>query len=803
MFAIVQDVRYAIRTLARRPGFAVLAGLTLAIGIGAATLIYSVVDGVLLAPLPYRESGRLIAVSRTFPRWREREGLSARWDRIWFSYPAYRDWQSRQTSFESVGAWATSLRTLTGIDAAEQVSVVRATSSLSRALAIRPALGRFFLPGEDVVGARVALLSHNVWVSRFGAAPSVIGRSIRLDDDPYEIVGVLPERLDLGNRGRVDPIWVPAGGNPSDARAGSTDYFAIGRLRAGVRLDQATDETRRLVAESSPSEPAGARLAIWQEELTRSTRRPLFLLLGASLVLLLLACANVATLMLGEASGRTPEFATRLALGAGRFRVARQVVAECLVVVTSAVVTGTAAAQVGLRTLISLAPADLPRLSEVQLDVRVLAVTSVAGIATALLFALVPALALAAASPTGLLGTSSGRTTRRHEQWTLRLLVAGQVALSCLLLIGATLIARSVGRLSAVDPGFRSDRLVLVGLGTTATRQAATPEATTSFYASVAERLAAIPGVERAAVGSAAPFSGAGSSSTFLIEGQANAASGKGLEARRSHVLPGFLETLGVRLLAGRTIDGRDRQGAPLVAVVNETLARRFWPADGAIGKRLGFGDAWLTIVGVVSDVKQASLGDSTRITVYLPATQQDTPYLTVLVRTRLDPTVLAPAIRQAVATLDPRVPVTRIDEMPSLVSRSFASDRFRAVLISIFAVLAASLAITGVYGVTARAVKRQRRDIGIRIALGSTGRGIVGLFVQRASVAVALGVGVGLVGAIVASRLLAPYLYATNPADPTVYAAATALLVGATLLAAWLPAWRASRASPATVLRD
>jgi putative ABC transport system permease protein len=803
MLAALHDVRFAARTLRRRALFTALAVATLALGIGAATTIYSVVSGVLLDPLPYPESSRLVAVYRTFPGWREREGLSARWDRIWFSYPALRDWQAHQTSFSAAGGWSTTSRTLTGIDAAEQVSVVRASSSLLRVLGVRPALGRYFLPGEDAPpGGTVAVISHQAWTTRFGSAPTVIGRSIRLDDVPYVIVGVLPEGLDLGNRGRPDPVWIPAGGSPSDARAGSTDYLALGRLRDGATLAQASDETARLVATSSPPDPVGARLSYWREEITRGARRPLFLLLGASVVLLLLSCVNVATLMLGETSGRVAEFATRAALGAGRARVARQLIAESLLVAAGGAVAGVVIARLGLRALVAIAP-GVPRLAQVHVDGRVLLAACLAGAVTAIVFGFAPVISLAAASPRSLLGGSATRVTRRHESHVLRSLVAGQVALSCVLLVGAALLGTSLRRIGAVDPGFATQHLLVVGLGTSGARRATTAEGRVAFYADVAERIAAIPGVEQAAVGSAVPFSGGGSSSTFMIEGRLLPPYDKGIDARRSHVLPGFTETLGVRLLAGRTVDDRDRAGALLVALVNETFARRFWPGEGAIGKRIGLGDEWLTIVGVVSDVKHASLGDTTRATVYLPARQQDTPYLGLLVRSRVDASALTPAIRAAVAGLDATVPVTRVDDMPALVSESFASERFRAVLIGIFAAIAGALAVIGIYGVTARAVARQRREIGIRMALGSSASRVIALFVQRAGVAVTLGMIAGLTGAFVASRFLAPYLFATSPSDPTLYAAAaTPMIVGA-LVASWLPARRAAGTNPAEVLRN
>ena len=798
------DIRFAFRTLRRRRAYAALAVGTLALGIGAATTIYGVVDGVLLRPLPFAESHRLIAVYRTYPHWREQEALQARWDRNWFSYPGFREWQERQTAFDAVAVWAGSDRTLTGFDAAEQVSVVRASSSLLQVLGSRTAVGRFFLPGEDrPPTGRVAVISHEMWQTRFGASPGVIGRTLRLDDTPYEIVGVLPAGLDLGARGRPAPIWIPAGGNPSDARAGSTNFFAIGRLRAGVTIERATDETARLVAESAPPNPVGARLAPWQSEITRTARRPLLLLLGASAVLLLLACVNVATLMLGEASGRVDEFATRAALGAGRARVTRQVITESLVIAALAVAAGALLAWLATSALIASAPANVPRLTDVRLDTRVLGVACGVAALTAILFGLVPASSLMSASPARLLGSGPGRTTRRHDSWTLRMLVSSQVSLSCLLLVGAALLTRSLQKLGAVDPGFPTERLVVIGLGTTGGRIAASEEALTRFYADAAERIAAIPGVERAAVGSAIPFTGGGSSSTFTVEGYTFPGGADGVEARRSHVLPGFLETFGLRLLAGRGITPQDRAGSPLVAVVNETMARRFWPAESAIGKRIGYGDDRLTVVGVVSDVKHSSLGDSTRVTVYLPAEQQPTRYLMILARARLDAGALTPLVRREIAPLDPAVPVTQVEEMSALVARSFASERFRATLLGAFAVIAALLSAVGMYGVTARAVARQRREIGIRMALGSTAAGVIALFVQRAGLAVSLGAAVGLVAAAGLSGFLATYLFATTPTDPMLYAGSAALLVATALLAAWLPARRASRTNPASVLRD
>ena len=800
--AAVHDVRFAIRALARRPAYAAMVTLTLALGIGAATTMYSVVDGVLLKPLPYADADRLTMVFRTFPKWRDQEALRERWESILFSYPAFRDWRERQTAFENVAAWANSTRTLASADGAEQVAVLRATTSLLDVLGVRPALGRYFLPGEDnPPGARVAMLSYDAWMTRFGGRRDMVGTAITLDGEPYEVVGILPAGVDLTNRGRPQPVWVPAGGAPRDTRAGSTEFFALGRLRAGISLSQASDETRRLVAESSPPDPVGARLGLWRDELTGTVRRPLILMLGASVVLLLLACINASTLMLGEASSRVGEFATRIALGAGRARVARQVMIEGFAVSVGAVILGVLAARLGMRVLVALAPSNIPRLAQAQVDIRVLVAACAAGVASAMLASMAPGLSLSSASPSDLLGGT--RLTRRGEQRTLRGLIGAQFALSCLLLVGAALLVQTVRRLDAVDPGFQSDHLTLVGLGISGSQHAATGVATTTFFDQVAQRLAAIPGVERAAVGSAAPFSGGGSSSAIVVEGQPLPPGANGIDARRSHVLPGFIETLGLQLLSGRTIDDRDQRGAPPVAVVNATMARRFWPGGSALGKRVQFGDDWLTIVGVVSDVKHSALSDTTRITLYLPARQQDTPYLTILLRGQLSADQLTPAVRRTIAAIDAGVPVTRVDGVPQLVSQSFAGERFRAVLIAIFAALAGVLAAIGIYGVTARAAIRQRREIGIRMALGSPLWRVSALLLGRTGVAVALGIAVGLLGAVASAKVLSPYLFGIDALDPLLYVVSAASLAATAFVAAWLPTLSACRTDPAIVLRD
>lgn len=808
MDALGRDLHFAIRSLRRRPAFAALCIATLAIGIGATTAIFGVVDRALLRPLPFREAGALLRVHRTLPSWRERDVLRGMWNRVGFSYPGWRDWQRQQSAFASIGAWSNGQAVLSGPEGAEQVRLVRSSASLAGVLGTTPLIGRFIAPGEDVPpGARVAVLDHATWQTRFGATPDVVGRPVALDGDTYEIVGVLPPEARLpGTDGAT--IWIPGGGAPSDLRPGATEWYVVGRLAAGTTTRQAEDEVARLTAAPDGSGQSGARLVRWHDEVTRTMRRPLLLLLGASAILLLLASVNVATLFVGAVLGRIGEFATRRALGAGRGHLMRQLLGEALILAAVGLLVGIGIAVGGTRLLLALAPAPLSRLAGTAVDARVLAFAAAIGVIAAVAAALGPMMVLNRLSVSALMRGGSFRATMRHSGALSRALLAVQLPLSLVLLVGAGLLGRSLHRLTSISPGFPPARLLVVGLGATGQRWAS-PESQRALFEDVAGRVGAIPGIERVAIGSAVPFSGGNSSSEMEVEDPGVPGTLRSLNLGRSHVMPGFSETLGLRLVAGRTIADRDAEGAPPVVVVNETAARLLWPGGNPLGQRIRFDDTWHEVIGVVGDTRHRTLADDNSSRVYFAERQHHTPYLMLVARIRCaaggrcEAATFAPAVRRAVAEVAPSVPVTRVETMEGLVRNSTAAERFRSTLVGVFAVVALLLAVTGVFGVAARAVRQERRVIAIRLALGSTPGRVALTHARPVAVVVAVGALTGVVASFAVARLLAPLLFGISATDPLTFMLASGSLVSLALAASLLPIARASRMNLSHLLRE
>jgi len=805
MCALIADLRFALRTLGRRRGFCAVAVATLALGIGAATSIFSVVDGVLFRPLPFPEPRKLVAVYQTFPAWRKEPILASSWDKITFSIPEYRDWRAQQTSFEDVAIYSTVRSLVSARDVPEQVGVVRASASLLSVLRGRPVLGRSFLPGEDVPGGpAVAMLSHEAWLARFGGDPSILGTQVRLGETSYTVIGVLPPRLSLdrSSTNPTPPFWVLTQDSAEAAQRTSHNYRAIARLKPGVLPERAAVETARIMNVVHPMTPAsGARVTEFQIEQTRDVRKPLLVLLAAVGLLLLIACLNVATLLLGEAASREQEMATRVALGAARVRLVRQLLTESVALASIGALTGTALAYGGTRLLVAMAPTRIPGLADVRTDLRVLGVALAAAVVTGLLFGLAPALALSRSGPAALMRSGAGQNVRGRGRLQ-RTFVALQVALSVVLLVGAGLLSRSFARLTAVEPGFDVEGLltVRVALPRVLSRDSM---AQADYYRRAFERLEAIPGVIAAAGGTTTPFTASNSSTTVEIEGASAPGSAEKVEreVQQRVATPNYFTTLGIPLLAGRLLTSDDHPGAPAVVVISESMARRDWPDASAIGKRIRYQGSSRTVVGVVGDIKYRTLAAEYEPTVYAPFAQRQQG-LTLLVRTRDEPTALASAVRAALTEVDRSVPVTTIDTMNDLLARSFAEERYRTFLIGLFGVLAAVLAAVGMYGVTSRAVSRRTREVGIRMALGATATSVSGLIVGQTFTGVVLGVGVGVVGALAATRILTPFLFGVSATDPWTYAAILALLGVVSVAASWIPARRAGRVPPAMVLR-
>ena len=804
------DVYFAVRSWRRRPAAAVIAIATIAIGIGAATSIYSVVDGVLLRPLPLPEPSRIVAIWQTYPRWRGNEILASMWDRIPLSQPEFRDLTRLQASFSSVAIW-TGGNTIHSLDdRVQEVRMVRASRTLLATLGVAPLMGRTFSADEHTpTGARVALVSYELWQARFAGTRDIVGRIVRLDDIPHTVVGVLPPALSLGRAGGSPTsigFWVPVGHDSSDYfERTNHSYMAIGRLKPGVSIDRArADVARILVPTAEDARDKGTRVAEWQVEQTRDVRGPLYVLLAAAGLLLLIACVNVATLLLGEAATREQEMATRAALGASVGRLVRQLLVESVALAFAGLVLGTTLSWWGTRALVALAPPRIPGLADVRVDMRVLAVAVVVSLVTGVVFGLAPATTLGRSRP-GLLLRGGGQSARGGAR-VQRTLIAVELALSVVLLVAAGLLTRTLQRITRVDPGFRTDHLIV---DRPALPRAASRDTTIvrAFQQTLIDRVAALPGVTAVTATDAPPFSG-GSSSTAVVPEGAPAGgdrdTGPRQEAQQRVTIPGYFAALGIPLEAGRDFTSEDRRGAPFVAIVSSSLARRDFPNESALGKRVKYQGEWRTIVGVVDDVHFQQLSKNVQPTIYTPVAQRRGAWmLALIVRTASDPDRMAAEIRGVVDEVAPHATTQRIETMSTMVARSFADERYRALLVSLFGVLAAMLAAVGIYGVTSRAVSRRMRELAIRSALGATARSIATTVIATTAIGAAIGIGAGLLGARSSAGLLTPFLFGITATDRVTYAAIVALLVVVTLAASWLPARRAARADIAVVLRS
>lgn len=807
MLTLLRDVQYAIRSLRRRPAFTLVAVGTLALGSGAATSIYSVVDGILLKPLPYREASRIAAVWQTYPHWRNEPILAPLWDRITFSYPEYLEWRTHQRSFVDVAVSRSSSTRIGSGETLESVGLTEATASIFNVLQIVPALGRFFTEAEDVRGGPpVVLLSYENWMTGYGGDRAIIGAPVRFSRGTYTVIGVLPPGLSLEHGTAASPHWIPLGQDTANtSRKQDHSFPALGRLKPGVTLGGAAHELDRINDSDEHWNKHGAHARQWQVDLTRNVRKPLYLLLGAVLVLMLVACVNVATLLLGEATMREHEMAARVALGANRLRLVRQLLTESVVLGVAGAAMGALLAVAGTKLLVALAPAELPGLVNVRIEVRVLAFALALAIATGLLFGLAPAIAMARRDPASLLRGGRGQTGRRAMRLQ-PILVAVELGMSFVLLVGAGLLTRSMLRLSAVDPGFQRDNLLAVKVSFPARDSFAVHD----FYVRATQRLGALPGVVSASAGSSLPFTDDWSSSPIHRERDAGQPEATSREARHRAVLPGFFRTMGIPLRAGRDFTDADRSGAPRVMAVNETMAKREWSGESPLGKRVRFHGQWWEVVGVVGDVKFRKLSSEIEATLYTPHAQRMPTGMNLFVRTRDNGDALANALRPALRAtryalreLNPNALLMKVEAMPELVERSYAHERYRTSLISLFSAIAMVLAGAGMYGVVSRAVGHRRRELGIRMALGAQPGAVMRLVIAST----AAGTVLGILGGGGVSVLLTPYisafLFAISAVDVATYLAVAVLLVGVSLLASWIPARRAARVAPAIVLRE
>jgi putative ABC transport system permease protein len=744
--------------------------------------------------LPYRDADALYWIARTDESWRASPVLGSVWNNMGHTLPDYHQWAVSQRSFEASGAWFVTTGVLSTDDGTEQIAAGRATSSLIPLLGTRLALGRWFLPGEDVRdGRRQGVLSFESWQRRYAGDSAIVGRRLTLDGQPTEVVGILPRGFRIAGDTSLVEVWTPAGISAGEWQPGNYNYRVVGRLRSSVSVDAAAREATQLLTTSDTPGQTRTRLEHLQTETIRNLRAPLAVLLAAAVLLLVIACGNIATLLIGDASARDAEIALRVSLGATPGRVVRQLLTENLLLATIGGTLGCAAAILIVRLLRVLAPSGIPRIELAHVDIRTLAFAIAVTIATAVTFSLAPLAAVLRASPASTMRAGSARLTQQRGSLE-RGGVFVQTALVVVLLAGAALLVRTHQELTAVDPGFRASSILSIRLRflppVTRYRDVASRRAVLD---EIATKLAALPGVERASPAFAVPFQGM-SSTSIRIGGSAVVSPEDEIAGTYIVAAPGFFETMGIALRAGRLLEPVD--DAPGSAVVlSETMARRFWPNASAIGRQIRIDDVWRDVVGVVADVRHRSVDEEPRATFYLPAAQTTNRVLdAVVLRTAGDPRDQIAAARRVVAEVDPTLPIARADRLSDLVDATLVAERFRMVLLVVFAVAAMVLAAIGIVGVATNTVSRRTRELAIRMAVGAPPSLAVGLVMSGTLAASLGGTASGIALALALTRSLRPFLYDVSSADPSTYGAVSVTIVAIAAMATWIPAWRSTK---------
>jgi predicted permease len=802
MIGITQDVRYALRALSRAPGFAAVSIVTLALGIAATTIVYSIVDGILLRPLPIVDADRVMIA---------RESVNG--GDMSLSVPNYVDFKARQTSFEPFAAWRALPANLTGVAEPRRVNIRHVTWNLLSTLGVKTHLGRDFAPADDTFGvARTALVSYGFWQRELGGSADAIGRQIMLDEAPVIVIGVMPRDFIVA---QVEDVFLPFGtfhDPASEMYSGRGNHFglvAVGRLKPGVSVAAANAEmaaiARQLEQEYPNTNSGNSATARPLFDTLVGTARPmLYVLLGAVIAMLLVACVNLANLMLSRAAGRTQEMAVRRSLGAARWRIARQMLTESLLLAVAGGAVGVALAYAGFELLVALLPPNQPRIHAIVIDWRVLLVASAVSIATGILFGLMPAIQAATGRSMTLLRSARVTGTAQAVAGTRRTLMLAEVALALVLVTGAGLMLRTMSNLASVDTGVNHEQVVTAAFNLPVRY---TVEKRLIFFEQSLERIRAIPGVSKAAYAYSIPVQGSNWNSIFVVEGQPLPERSKLPNSAWIPISDGYFDTMGMRLVSGRWFDGRDRRGSPEVVVINETFARRFFGDNDPIGARIKQGwpentQPWRQIIGVVNDVRLNSLQADPALQAYLPVQQVSQRSGAFVVRTAGNPGPLGRSIEAAVHEIDPNVPLFNVQTMGAIIDGSIGNERLTMVLLMGFAALALLMAAIGVFGVTAYSVSQRTHEVGIRMALGAKPSSVLAMILrQEMSVCVA-GIAVGIGGALLLASLLESLLFGVTGRDTVTVSVAAVVLLLVTMLACLIPARRATRVDPMAALR-
>ena len=806
------DLAYGFRMLMKNPRFTCVAVLSLAIGIGANTAIFSVTNALLLKPLPYKDADRLVIL------WNRSPGLNVEQD--WFSPGQYLDIKAENQVFENVAATIDSSFNLTGQGMPQRVEGARVSSSLFSVLGTQPLMGRAFTAEEDEQGKpTTAILSYGFWQRHFAADQNIVGKTFLLNGNSVEIVGVMPRDFLLNKE--VMPtvnkisnaemlLSLPMGWGKRTTRT-NEDYNIFGRLKPGVTLAQAQAEVDRIVSGMKQQYPdnyppsSGFMISVIPliQQVVGEVRRPLLILLGAVGFVLLIACANVANLQLARSTGRQKEIAIRAAVGAGRRRIVRQLLTESVLLSLMGGAMGLLFALVGLRLLLRLGPDTLPRLNEIGIDARVLGFTFLVSCVTGILFGIMPAFRASRVDLNGVL-KEGGRTSNASSHRARDLFVVIELALSLVLLIGAGLLVRSYTQIQDASPGFNPKNVLSFRLSLPNAKYKGS--AVTGFYKQLLDRIKAIPGVESVGTSYSLPMSSVALAwGPITIEGYVPKNSADFIMSNERFVSPGYFSAMGVPVVKGRLFDERDVKDAQQTVIVNENLANRFWPNQDPIGKRLERGDAepWRTVVGVVRDTKEFSVDNEPPISIYHPHDQFPIGTMFVVVRSSTDAASLTTSITRELSSLDPELPAFEFKTMEQRLSDALTRRRFSTSLLGVFATVALVLAAIGIYGVMAYSVTQRTQEIGIRMALGAQPVSIKMLVLRHSLILVILGVVFGLAGAFALTRVMSSLLYGVSATDLVTYAMPPIILGSVALLASYFPARRASRVDPTTALRS
>ena len=814
---LVQDVRYGLRQLRRNPGFTFVAVLTLALGIGASTAIFTVMDAVLLKPLPYKDPQRLVLIRESIPRiLPEPVALPA---------PDVVTFEQQSHSFSAIGAFQNQQRDLTGGGGPERISVARVTASLFPLLGVHPLLGRLFTKQEDAPNQRVVLLSYNLWQERFGADKNILGKTVALDRKSHVVVGVMPPgfRFPFPGVNGSEPaaLWIPMGFTPAElADIGDNfNYSTIARLKPGVTRAEANADVsatahgiQSVVYKGLSGFTLEASASPLKDVIVRRIRPLIAILMGVVSLLLLVACINVAGLLFIRASEREKEMAIRSVMGAGRFRVVRGVLIESLLLAVAGGACGLFVSTWGVKLLISLSPIALLHVQSIGLNVQALAFALMISAGTGLSFGLLPAVGLSHSSLNHHLGGGPRATAGVGRRQTRSVMVIGQIALSLIMLAGAGLLVRSFEKMRDTDPGFVPQRVLTatVSLDSTAYGNATLVR---SFYQRLLERVASLPAVQAAGASTDLPL-GSNWNHLFTVEDHPLQPSGRSPMSDHTVVTGNYFQSLRIPLMRGRFFTPDDQAGTTRVVIVSEGLAKRYWPGEDPIGKRIKWGppeshSPWMTVVGVVGNVKHAPLDSPTRPHTYQPLSQLNESavdhvarVLHLMVLTTGKPAGLAEVLRRQVQTLDPSVPLTAVRTMDVVLSNSISPRRFTTLLVLAFAIVALLLTSIGLYGLIACSVRQRTHEFGIRMALGAEKRDVLGLVMGQGVKLAVIGVAIGIAGALALTRFLSSLLYGVKPTDPITFIVVSLILIVVALVACYTPARRAAKVDPMVALR-